>query len=645
MSSQHPSRVPSKATSREASQVSLSSQLPESSSAEKPLSTQTSKANLESRRASKAISRAASSVNLPGTATGTQSTSARNSTTKLSVTSSLRASKVASAATVSSVVVDIAQQATESQKEENATEPVASVSTPETEATESAIEPQPAATISNEINDQLPLGTSESAAAIEALSPEQPPETLEEPDIHTAQVQFTTDDEEISINDLYSDSINITSLTSRLLESPLPTDEEGFTFINIDYEADPDLPIITMGTKISRSSSWDWGIEQIPSGVDADMILVARPITPIIRPSTPVTEEKTEQTNQNTEQPIESESTNLILTLLPDQTDFVDRESIIAEIRAAVDSKEKHISKNLHYQNLLGEYFRRKRTDEARDGEKSVTDQEKRYLGCMKGLSDLANQYLLINSINEKNVTELNVKLQEKIDEASTRTLEFTKFKRTAALAAENSRTGKPIPIKVIDQLEATEQRKEAEVVAVRLENIKLRNKLKRDELLLRQKEELADGLHLIDFEQLKIENQTYNEKIEERNEDLLKLRKKITNVVQELTHVKEKLQFVQAENIDLKQELSSLDHRVSTERDQLPTAKHQRDTLRLSNTSLKHRNGLLGNVPLLNDFEQKVDMLKEKVSKIDNLRDYHQMLAAESLAIKRKIRKAQLLQ
>lgn len=29
----------------------------------------------------------------------------------------------------------------------------------------------------------------------------------------------------------------------------------------------------------------------------------------------------------------------------------------------------------------------------------------------------------------------------------------------------------------------------------------------------------MADGLHLIDFEQLKIENQTYNEKIEERNE------------------------------------------------------------------------------------------------------------------------------
>jgi len=37
--------------------------------------------------------------------------------------------------------------------------------------------------------------------------------------------------------------------------------------------------------------------------------------------------------------------------------------------------------------------------------------------------------------------------------------------------------------------------------------------------LCLCMKEDLGEGLHLIDFEQLKIENQTYNEKIEERNE------------------------------------------------------------------------------------------------------------------------------
>ena len=51
----------------------------------------------------------------------------------------------------------------------------------------------------------------------------------------------------------------------------------------------------------------------------------------------------------------------------------------------------------------------------------------------------------------------------------------------------------------------------------------------------------------MIDFEQLKINNVDLNEKIEERNEDILKLRKKVTSTVQVLTHVKEKLQFLQA--------------------------------------------------------------------------------------------------
>jgi histone deacetylase 6 len=48
-----------------------------------------------------------------------------------------------------------------------------------------------------------------------------------------------------------------------------------------------------------------------------------------------------------------------------------------------------------------------------------------------------------------------------------------------------------------------------------------------------RNKEQLAEGLHLIDFEQLKIENQSLNEKIEERNEELIRLRKKTTVTVQ----------------------------------------------------------------------------------------------------------------
>lgn len=79
----------------------------------------------------------------------------------------------------------------------------------------------------------------------------------------------------------------------------------------------------------------------------------------------------------------------------------------------------------------------------------------------------------------------------------------------------------------------------------MRLKHITLRKQYAGVEKAFRQKEELKNGLHLIDFEQLKIENQTFTEKIEERNEELQKLRKKITNTVHTLSHVREKLQFM----------------------------------------------------------------------------------------------------
>lgn len=87
-----------------------------------------------------------------------------------------------------------------------------------------------------------------------------------------------------------------------------------------------------------------------------------------------------------------------------------------------------------------------------------------------------------------------------------------------------------------------------------RTKNIFLRNTLKKLEQQVGQKETLADsGLALIDFEQLKIENQTLNEKIEERNDELHKLRKKTTTTVQVLTHIKEKLQAVQQHSASLR--------------------------------------------------------------------------------------------
>lgn len=160
----------------------------------------------------------------------------------------------------------------------------------------------------------------------------------------------------------------------------------------------------------------------------------------------------------------------------------------------------------------------------------------------------------------------------------------------------------------------------------------------------------------MIDFEQLKIENQTYNEKIEERNEELLKLRKKITNVVQVLTHVKEKLQFVkvgyinQGENIELRKQLGILDEEVNRRRDILPTIKNGRDKLRATNNLLRQQNGLLGNDKLLRDYGNNVvtaineDEAKKMRDQITNLQHTYSKLIQESITIRRRIQKTNLI-
>lgn len=106
----------------------------------------------------------------------------------------------------------------------------------------------------------------------------------------------------------------------------------------------------------------------------------------------------------------------------------------------------------------------------------------------MASLNELRAEFNLINSTNKKIVSESKANLEERLVEVSAKAEEFSKYKRQIALAAENSRTGKPLPVKIVNQLESTEQKKENDVILVRLENIKLRNKLRRHEQLLRQK-------------------------------------------------------------------------------------------------------------------------------------------------------------
>ena len=100
--------------------------------------------------------------------------------------------------------------------------------------------------------------------------------------------------------------------------------------------------------------------------------------------------------------------------------------------------------------------------------------------------------------------------------------------------------------------------------------------------------EELKMPPILIDFEQLKIENQTLNEKIEERNEELHKLRTKITSTVVILSHTREKLQYIQEQNRVRAIKLQDLTASLTSEKLEQSRLKVHRETIMKTNLKLK---------------------------------------------------------
>jgi len=325
-----------------------------------------------------------------------------------------------------------------------------------------------------------------------------------------------------------------------------------------------------------------------------------------------------------------------------DDDDYkVTREDLIGEYQSMLEEREELQQRRYFLENKLAEYFRKKRGEEKVDVDMKrgqTTDQEQRYVKYMAQLEDLRNEEMMEHDRYQREIEDLKNACHKAEREVDEEIEAFRLYKREVALGAVNSRTGKSLTLKDIEFLEAREAQKTAEVVAVRLENIKLKNRLKKREAQLKAKEELAEGLHLIDFEQLKIENQTYNEKIEERNEELLKLRKKITSTVQVLTHLKEKLQFVQAENQVQKANLKVLESSVANKRDILSRTKQARDALRIDNQKLRQNCGMLGNEALLRDFEQRKDESDLLDQKLERLKRQHAELTLSCSGVRKKI-------
>eukprot|EP00128_Syssomonas_multiformis_P005595 Colp12_sorted_trinity150504_noHs@32499 len=184
--------------------------------------------------------------------------------------------------------------------------------------------------------------------------------------------------------------------------------------------------------------------------------------------------------------------------------------------------------------------------------------------------------------------------LKAEMEEATLRFSELKKasyeFKRDIVQGAINTRTGKVIAEKVMRYYEDKLRAKDTLIGKLRLKNLTLKVQKKKLRLQLKQKEEMGEVLHAIDFDQLKIENKQYLEKIDERNKELLKLKLTAGNTLLVLNTYKKKLNNLTMESEKLKGEIAQRQEMLAKLSAETSMVTSERDKAGATNSTLKHQ-------------------------------------------------------
>lgn len=94
----------------------------------------------------------------------------------------------------------------------------------------------------------------------------------------------------------------------------------------------------------------------------------------------------------------------------------------------------------------------------------------------------------------------------------------------------------------------------------MRLCYIRLRNNIEEITAAIKAMDKIGENHTLIDYEQLKMENQNHADKIEERDEELSKLRIKCTAAIQTLAHLREKSSSTDIDILEMNDKLDEVE-------------------------------------------------------------------------------------
>ncbi|CCW69794.1 unnamed protein product [Phytomonas sp. Hart1] len=323
---------------------------------------------------------------------------------------------------------------------------------------------------------------------------------------------------------------------------------------------------------------------------------------------------------------IEMESSSTMSTAVTARstqaTLFQEYETLLTQRTAIIDH-------NLIYQHRIACHFAEQR---ARKGEDRALpnlappEAERQYWGLVRKLHEEKNRLLGKRQAAEESLLHLQERFQATIDGVLEQEGEFREFIHEVAKRAAFTHSNRRIPAEDVKSFLENDEKQRGNIRKARIRYLQLKNEVKRLRHLASQGAGGGsnDGMYLIDLEQLKIENANLNEKIEERNDDIAKLRRKVTTTVHVLTHMREKLEFKREENSELRFQVAAIEEELGGVRDQLAQSKKRRDEFLNSNLRMREKIPLVGSENLLVDYEQRKACINDSRIRVVELTNAH---------------------
>ncbi|KAJ8730176.1 hypothetical protein PYW07_017214 [Mythimna separata] len=256
----------------------------------------------------------------------------------------------------------------------------------------------------------------------------------------------------------------------------------------------------------------------------------------------------------------------------------------------------------------LAEYYRKRKCEHVLKPLEGAVDMEEKYQQKLYAYEELKKKAESEITEIKKKVSEVEEKYGGRLQQANTKFDGLQHLERTTGSGLIYSRKGKPIADKTVERFLTLQRRKSEQASALCLRYIRARNAVTELEAIVKKLETLGPGLYVWQYEQLNIDNQNFNTKIEEREDELIKNRAKCTEHNQILAHIREKMHHTD-EVIDFAEcDLGDAEIEFYRAREDLGQVKGHRNKLRWSVEDERLKAGLLTRKDLLRDFQGSLD-------------------------------------